>query len=126
MIFIRSILFIVFSIITASKLTQTLSLTSLNFVTTLLLRRFCIVPELYIAEMLDVLQEDEERSICRNLQTTLVNGRIMGKYSKRRSGTRMEHCSYRPSVLFDLIPLLMSSIESYLSNKPKQCILKIK
>ena len=38
----------------------------------------------------------------------------------------MEHCSYRHSVLFDLIPLLMSSIESYLSNKPKQCILKLK
>ena len=47
-----------------------------------------------------------------------------GKYSKRRSGTRMEHCSYRYSVFFDMIPLLMSSIESYLSNKPKQCILK--
>ena len=47
-----------------------------------------------------------------------------GEYSKRRSGTRMEHCSYRYSVLFDLIPLLMSSIESFLSNKPKQCILK--
>ena len=36
----------------------------------------------------------------------------------------MEHCSYRHSVLFDLIPLLMSSMESHLSNKPKQCILK--
>ena len=33
---------------------------------------------------------------------------------KRRSGTRMEHCSYRYSVLFDLIPLLMLCIESYL------------
>ena len=49
--------------------------------------------------------------------------RAEGKDSKRRSGTRMEHCSYRHSGLFDLIPLLMSSIESYLSNKPKQCIL---
>ena len=29
--------------------------------------------------------------------------RAEGKYSKRRSGTRMEHCSYRHSVLFDLI-----------------------
>ena len=35
-----------------------------------------------------------------------------------------KHCSYRYSVLFESIPLLMSSIESYLSNKPKQCILK--
>ena len=43
-----------------------------------------------------------------------------GKYSKRRSGTRMEHCSYRHSDFYDLIPLLMSSIESHLSNKPKQ------
>ena len=50
--------------------------------------------------------------------------RAEGKYSKRRSGTRMEHCSYRYSVFFDMIPLLMSSIDSYLSNKPKQCILK--
>ena len=48
-----------------------------------------------------------------------------GKYSKAKRA-RMEHCSYRHSALFDLIPLLMSSIESYLSNKPKQCILKIK
>ena len=28
-----------------------------------------------------------------------------GKYSKRRSGTRMEHCSYRHSNFFDLITL---------------------
>ena len=48
----------------------------------------------------------------------------IGKSFKRKSGTRMEHCSYRYSVLFDLIPLLMSSIESYLSNKSKQCVLK--
>ena len=46
--------------------------------------------------------------------------------SKRRSGTRMEHCSYCHSVLFDLIRFLMYSIESHLSNKPKQCILKNK
>ena len=41
--------------------------------------------------------------------------RAEGKYSKiekRRSGTRMEHCCYRWSGLFDMIPLLMSSIES--------------
>ena len=44
--------------------------------------------------------------------------------SKRRSGTRMEHCSYCNSVLFDLIRFIMYSIESHLSNKPKQCILK--
>ena len=36
----------------------------------------------------------------------------------------MEHCSYRHSDFYYLIPLLMSSIESHLSNKPKQCILK--
>ena len=36
---------------------------------------------------------------------------LSSKYFKRRSGTRMEHCSYRHSVLFDLIPLLISSIE---------------
>jgi len=35
----------------------------------------------------------------------------------------MEHCSYRYNDFYDLIPLLMSSIESYLSNKPKQCLL---
>ena len=33
-------------------------------------------------------------------------------------------CNYRHSDFYELIPLLMSSIESYLSNKPKQCILK--
>ena len=32
----------------------------------------------------------------------------------------MEHCSYRHSDFYDLIPLLMTSIESHLSNKPKQ------
>ena len=32
----------------------------------------------------------------------------------------MEHCSYRPSDFYQLITLLMSSIESHLSNKPKQ------
>ena len=32
----------------------------------------------------------------------------------------MEHCSYRHSDFYDLITLLMSSIESHLSNKPKQ------
>jgi len=32
----------------------------------------------------------------------------------------MEHCSYRYSDFYDLITLLMSSIESHLSNKPKQ------
>ena len=39
---------------------------------------------------------------------------------KRRSGTRMEHCSYRHSDFYQLITLLMSFIESHLSNKPKQ------
>ena len=34
-------------------------------------------------------------------------------------------CNYRCCDFYDLIPLLMSSIESYLSNKPKQCILTI-
>ena len=32
----------------------------------------------------------------------------------------MEHCSFRQSDFYDLITLLMSSVESYLSNKPKQ------
>ena len=32
----------------------------------------------------------------------------------------MEHCSYRHSDFYDLITLLMSSIESHVSNKPKQ------
>ena len=35
-----------------------------------------------------------------------------------------ENCSYRCSDFYLLVPYLMSSIESYLSNKPKQCILK--
>ena len=52
-----------------------------------------------------------------------------GKYfkSERERASRIwKHCSYRHSDFYDVIPLLMSSIESYLSNKPKQCILKIK
>ena len=32
-------------------------------------------------------------------------GFLTGKYSKRRSGTRMEHCSYRHSDFYDLITL---------------------
>ena len=48
----------------------------------------------------------------------------LGKYLKRRSGTRMEHCSYLYSNFYYLISLLMSFIELYLSNKPKQCILQ--
>ena len=32
----------------------------------------------------------------------------------------MEHCSYLPSDFYQLITLLMSSIESHLSNKLKQ------
>ena len=30
-------------------------------------------------------------------------------------------CNYRYSDYFDLIPLLLSSLQSYLSNKPKHC-----
>ena len=41
---------------------------------------------------------------------------------KRRSGTRMEHCSYRHSGFNDLIIFLVSSIESHLSNKPKSSL----
>ena len=36
----------------------------------------------------------------------------------------MEHCSYRHSDFYYLISHLMIFVESYLSNKPKQCILK--
>ena len=32
----------------------------------------------------------------------------------------MEHCTYRHSDFYQLISLLMFSIESHLSNKPKQ------
>ena len=35
-----------------------------------------------------------------------------GKYLKRRSGTRMEHCSYRHSDFYDLILFLLSSLKS--------------
>ena len=38
----------------------------------------------------------------------------------KERASRMEHCSYRHSDFYQLITLLMSSIESYLSNKPKQ------
>ena len=37
----------------------------------------------------------------------------------------MEHCSYRHSNFYNLVSLLMSSIELHLSNKPKQCIQKV-
>ena len=53
-----------------------------------------------------------------------------GKYFKRRRAciAYMESTVVIVIVIFsdfyDLIPLLMSSIESHLSNKPKECILK--
>ena len=47
-------------------------------------------------------------SIRNNILIVLVSK--IQKAKERAS--RMEHCSYRYSVLFDLIPLLMSSIES--------------
>ena len=50
-----------------------------------------------------------------------------GKYTKTKAkerASRMEHCSYRYSDFDYLIPLLTYIMESQLSNKPKQCILK--
>ena len=43
-------------------------------------------------------------------------------------GYNLHHnrCNYRYSNFYYLISLLMSFIESHLSNKPKQCILQIK
>ena len=52
--------------------------------------------------------------LCRLAQETECCARLVaaGKYFKAKErASRMEHCSYRYSVLFDLIPLLMSSIE---------------
>ena len=69
------------------------------------------------------LESNSKKNMKQDPDTSIVYG--TGKvFSKRRSGTRMEHCSYRHSVLFELIPLLMPSIELYLSNKPKHCILQ--
>ena len=47
---------------------------------------------------------------------------VVRNYKSEESEHRVygKHCSYRYSVLVDLIPLSMSSIESHLSNKPKQ------
>jgi hypothetical protein len=36
------------------------------------------VPELYLKEMNDVLKENIERDVCKDLQSTVVNGRITG------------------------------------------------
>ena len=62
----------------------------------------------------------------RKLQTKSSRERLksfskQGKYFKRRErASRIwKHCSYRHSDFYDLITLLMSSIESRLSNKPK-------
>ena len=46
----------------------------------------------------------------------------VSKYKAKRACVYGKHCSYRHSVLFDSIPLLMSSIESHLSNKPKSSL----
>ena len=47
------------------------------------------------------------------------------KQQRGKSGTRMEHCSYRHSDFYWLFSLLMHCMESQLSNqRPNQCILK--
>ena len=54
------------------------------------------------------IQEPSSCTACQaKASMELVHNRcwFAGKYFKRRSGTRMEHCSYRHSVLFDLISL---------------------
>ena len=68
----------------------------------------------------DACQEEEELGMFSEKGLIKYKIEIYGKYSKQRSGTRMEHRSYRHSDFYDLIPLLMSSIESHLSNTPKQ------
>ena len=45
-------------------------------------------------------------------------------FKAKERASRMEHCSFRYSVLVDLISCLMSSIESYLTNKPKHVYTK--
>ena len=42
-----------------------------------------------------------------------------GKYLSEGAAREWKHCSYRHSDFYQLITLLMSSIESHLSNKPK-------
>ena len=43
-----------------------------------------------------------------------------GKYFKRQLPQKVV-CNYRQSDFYEFIPLLLSSVESQLSNKPKQC-----
>jgi len=64
-------------------------------------------------EILMDLQKEKEEMEMEKLDA--------GKYSKRKSEQReWKHCSYCHSDFYQLITLLMSSIESHLSNKPKQ------
>ena len=50
----------------------------------------------------------------------IIQGKNKMKAKERHA--KWKHCSYCYSDFYLLIPHLMSSIESYLSNKPKQCI----
>ena len=64
-----------------------------------------------------------------NLHSLRSMARIVVSISKRRRAMQSRIWKatvvYRHGVLFDLIPILLSSIESYLSNqRPNQCILK--
>jgi hypothetical protein len=63
----------------------------------------------------------EEQAIARAEAEKQQRGKY---YQKRRSGTRMEHCSYRHSDFYWLFSLLMHCMESQLSNKPKSVYTK--
>ena len=70
--------------------------------------------ELNIAERTAKLTKERLNGVSNTLQGLLkekekaeeeVKMLEDGEYFKQRSGTRMEHCSYSHSVLFDSIPL---------------------
>ena len=74
----------------------------------------------------------KDREIMRKEPHKLIEGCLLaGKYNIQKNEKNSvcivymeKHCSYLYSDFYDLIPLLMSFIEAYLSNKPKQCILQ--
>ena len=103
--------FIVFSIITASKLTQTLSLTSLNFSTTLLLRRFFIHFSVVFgqAEISFVTREWEDRHLADKCKYALERDVVSGVVGD------LERSAVRTHLTFDAMSvgddLFLDSLE---------------
>ena len=69
---------------------------------------------------LNVSIEQQYKYNSSGVGSAVWDGSDVSKFKAKERASRMEHCSYRLSDFYLVITLLMSSIESHLSNKPKQ------